>query len=110
MKAERILHTFHEFPENAALTVAELSVLWAGADGRARYRLRTRGRLVFGQTDAGARISSGAGDAFDFRDVRIGAGRRESFWRIRHQERCARGREDVLFLTRIARGQRFGIR
>ena len=110
MEAERNLHTFHEFPENAPLAVADQPPLWAGADGRARYRLRAGGRLVFGKTDAGTRISSGAGDALDFRNVGVGRGRREPLRRVGHQERRAGSREYVLFLTRIACGQGRGMR
>jgi len=80
MEAERNLHKFHEFPENASLGVADRPPLWAGADGRARHWLRPGGRLFFGKTDAGAGTASGAGDAVDFRDVRVGRGRREAFW------------------------------
>jgi hypothetical protein len=110
MEAERNLHTFHEFPENATLGLANPPLLWAGADGRARYGLRPGRRVIFGKSDAGPRIASGARNAVDFRNVGVGRGGRESLRRVRHQEWCARGRENVLFLTGIACGQRFGIR
>ncbi len=56
MEAERNLHTFHEFPENATLAVADRPLLWAGADGRARYRLWPGRGFIFGKADAGARM------------------------------------------------------
>ena len=110
MEAARNLHAFHEFPENMTLAVAEKPLLWAGTDGRARYRLRSSGRLVFRKADAGPRIASGAGDPADFRNVRVGRGRRESLWRVRHHERRAHRSEGVFLLTGIACGEGDGMR
>jgi hypothetical protein len=102
MEAARSLQTFYVFPGNATLELAEFRRLWARADGRTWDRLRACGGLVLRQADARTRIASGAGDAVDFRDVRIGRGCRESLRRIRHQERRAGSREDVLFFTGTA--------
>src|SRR5215208_4121824 len=110
MEAERSLQTFHEFPGNTALQLAEWRRLWAGADGRARYRLRARSRRVLGKTYARPGIRSGAGDAVDFWDVGVGGGGRESLRRVRNQVGRAGSREDVLFLTGIASGQWLEIR
>ena len=111
MEAVRNLHTFHEFPENTAIQYANRRKLWAGTDGRSRHRLWARGRLVFGQADARARTaSSGAWHPVDLRNVGVGGGCREPVRGIRHQERRAGRREDILFLTGIACRYRFGIR
>jgi len=109
MEADRNLHTFHEFPDNATLAVADRPLLWAGADGRARYRLWPGRGFIFGKADAGPRIAASAGNAVDFRNVGVGRGGGESLRRVRHQERRARSREDVLFLTGAACGQRCGM-
>src|SRR5436190_24167199 len=100
MEAERNLHTFHEFPDNAPLPLADPPPLWAGADGRPRHRLRAGVRFVLGKPDAGARTATtDAGHALDFRNVRISGGRGKSLRRVRDQEWRARSREYVLFLT-----------
>jgi hypothetical protein len=79
MEAERNLHTFHEFPENAPIPLADQPLLWAGADGGPRHRLRAGIRFVLGKPDAGAgTATTDAGDAVDFRNVRISGGRGES--------------------------------
>jgi hypothetical protein len=111
MEAARSLQTFHEFPERAAPGLADRRQLWAGTDGRARYGPWPCVRFVLGQTYARAgAATTGAGDAFDFRNVRVGRRRREALRRIRHKVRRAGSREDVHFLTGIALGHGRGIR
>jgi hypothetical protein len=111
MEAARSLQTFHEFPVNVALELAEWLRLWAGTDGRPRYRLRASSLCVLGQADARPRIGSGAGNAVDLGDVGVGRGRRESLRRVRNQVGRAGSREDVLFLAgiacRLGRGMRW---
>jgi hypothetical protein len=111
MEAERNLHTFHEFPDNAPLPLADQPPLWAGADGRPRHRLRAGIRFVLGKPDAGARTATtDAGHALDFRNVRISGGRGKSLRRVRdHERRTCRG-EDVLLFAGIALGERCGMR
>jgi hypothetical protein len=111
MEAETNLHTFHEFPENAPLPLADQPLLWAGADGGPRYRLRAGIRFVLGKPDAGAgTATTDAGDAVDFRNIGVRRGRGESLRRVLHHERRTCRGEDVLFLTGIALGERCGMR
>lgn len=109
MEAGRNLHMFHELPGKADLELADRPLLWAGADGRARHRLRAHVLIVLGQADARARIVSGAGNAVDLRDVGVGRGSGKSLRRIRHHERRAHRGELVLLLTGGACGKGGGM-
>jgi hypothetical protein len=111
MEAARSLQTFHEFPGSAAPWLAQWRQLWAGTDGRARYRLWPCVRFVLGQTYARAGTApANARHAFDFRNVRVGRRRGEPLRRIRHKVWRAGGREDVHFFACIALGHGLGIR